>query len=80
MATSTTGRKMVVLSEEEQDIVEIYFYQAWDQGAQFEGCESALYDFVAQESAAFLAANPCFVKMRSLVEKEFIRLARLQRY
>jgi hypothetical protein len=67
------------LSEDEVELLEIYFYQVCgDQSLEFYGNESAMYDFIAQETAAFLAANPAFVGMRALVQKEFIRLARLQ--
>ena len=74
------SRKIRTLGNEDRDILEIHFYQVWgDQGVSFEGNESALYDFVAQETAAFISANPDFKDMRALVEKEFIRLARQER-
>ncbi len=74
------SRKIRTLSDYELDNLEIYFYQVWgDQGVSFDGDESALYDFVAQETAAFISANPHYTGLRALVEKEFIRLARLQR-
>jgi hypothetical protein len=73
------SRKSRVLSEDEVELLEIHFYQVCgDLGMGFDGNESALYDFVAQETAAFLAANPAFEGTRALVQKEFIRLARLQ--
>lgn len=73
------SHKSRVLNEDEVEILEIHFYQVCgDLGLSFDGNESALYDFVAQETAAFLAANPAFVGMRALVQKEFIRLARTQ--
>ncbi len=74
------SRKTRTLSDEELGNLEIHFYLVWgDQGVCFEGDESALYDFVAQETAAFITANPHYTGLRALVEKEFIRLARLQR-
>ncbi len=74
------SRKMVTtLTDDERDFLEIHFYMVCgEECLGFEGNMSALYDFVAQETTAFVTANPSFAHMRGLVEKEFIRLARLQ--
>lgn len=73
------SRKIRSLSDEELDILEIHFYQIWgDHGISFDGNESALYDFVAQEAMTFISANPHYTGLRALVEKEFLRLARFK--
>jgi hypothetical protein len=71
------SRKMAGLSEEEQEFLELHFYMIWDnQDISFEGNGAALYDFVAQESAAFVQENAAFRDRQGIVEREFLRLAR----
>lgn len=61
------------LSDDERDAVEVGFYRVWRQEP------SDLYEFVVREASAFIEENPGFAGLRPLVEKEFLRLARLER-
>ena len=62
-----------MLNEWQREMVETHFYQVWA------GTPADLYEFIVQESAAFVAANPGCEPFRVLVEKEMLRLARLER-
>lgn len=73
--TFKMNMKPKTLTAEEVDFLEIHFYMIWPE----EGLDSNtdLYEFVSQESNAFVRANPSFPM--NLVQREFLRLARLER-
>ena len=53
------------------EFLEIHFYQVWSEGPDMD-----LYEFVGQEAAAFVRANPSFPV--DIVRREFLRLARME--
>ncbi len=66
-----TTTKQQALTEGQVEYLETYFYQVWRDDTHMD-----LYEFVSQEAAAFVRANPTFA--RGLVEREFLRLARME--
>lgn len=61
-----------VLTDDQMDFLETHFYQVWSEGPDMD-----LYEFVGQEAAAFVRENKGFPL--DLVQREFLRLARLER-
>lgn len=60
-----------MLTNDQKEYVEVCFYQVWHEEP------GDLYEFVVRETAAFIEENPVFAGLRGLVEKEFLRLARV---
>jgi hypothetical protein len=63
--------KPKTLTEDQMEFLEIHFYQVWSEGPDMD-----LYEFVGQEAAAFVRANPSFPV--DIVRREFLRLARME--
>lgn len=61
-----------MLTNEQKEYVEVCFYQVWQQEPD------DIYEFIVREAAAFIGENPAFAGLRGLVEKEFLRLVRLE--
>ncbi len=63
--------KPKALTEDQMEFLEIHFYQVWSEGPDMD-----LYEFVGQEAATFVRANPSFPM--DIVRREFLRLARME--